>query len=105
MNSSNGKSNYEVLSPWAEADPVTPKGLKAPRLDSLEGKKIAINAVIAACLPTYMPVLIAGVQALTDPDTTFGIWGVSTGSWAPFWIINGPQGMDSQKPKKQITKL
>jgi hypothetical protein len=41
-----------------------------------------------------MPVLIAAVKALTDPDTSFGIWGVSTGSWAPFWIINGPVRKD-----------
>ncbi len=61
-----------------------------PRNGKATVEKIAINAVMAGCLPTYMPVLIAGVQALTAPDTTFGIWGVSTGSWAPFWIINGP---------------
>jgi hypothetical protein len=32
---------YEVLSPWAEADPVPLHGL-APRLDRLEGKKIGL---------------------------------------------------------------
>ena len=32
---------YEVLNPWAEADPVSLKGL-APRLTSLEGKKIGL---------------------------------------------------------------
>jgi hypothetical protein len=32
---------YEVLSPWAEADPVPLKGL-APRLDELDGKKIGL---------------------------------------------------------------
>ena len=32
---------YEVLSPWAEADPIPLKGL-APRLDSLAGKKIGM---------------------------------------------------------------
>ena len=30
---------YEVLSPWAEADPIALHGL-APRLDRLDGKKI-----------------------------------------------------------------
>jgi len=42
MNSSDGHGQYEVLSPWAEADPVPRKGLTAPRLDSLEGKKIGL---------------------------------------------------------------
>ena len=31
--------SYEVLSPWAEADPVPQIGL-APRLDNLAGKKL-----------------------------------------------------------------
>jgi hypothetical protein len=61
-----------------------------PRNGKATVERIAINAVMAGCLPTYLPVLIAGVQALTAPETTFGIWGVSTGSWAPFWVINGP---------------
>jgi hypothetical protein len=32
---------YEVLSPWAEADPVMLQGL-SPRLDKLDGKKIGL---------------------------------------------------------------
>jgi len=42
MNSNDGQGRYEVLSPWAEADPVPPKGLTAPRPDSLAGKKIGL---------------------------------------------------------------
>jgi hypothetical protein len=42
MNSSDGQGMYQVMSPWAEADPVPPKGLTAPRLDSLEGKRIGL---------------------------------------------------------------
>jgi len=34
-------SQYEVLSPWAEADPISQRGL-APRLTTLEGKKIGL---------------------------------------------------------------
>jgi hypothetical protein len=33
--------SYEVLSPWAEAEPIPLKGL-APRLDKLDGKKIGL---------------------------------------------------------------
>lgn len=65
-------------------------GKVAPRLGKATVEKIAINAVMAGALPTYMPVLIAAVQALMDPKAQFGTWEVSTGSWAPFWIINGP---------------
>jgi hypothetical protein len=34
-------SEYEVLSPWAEADPIPLKGL-APRVTDLAGKKIGL---------------------------------------------------------------
>jgi len=61
-----------------------------PRLGKATVEKIAVNAVMAGALPTSMPLLIAGVEALLDPKSYFGIYGVSTGSWAPFWIVNGP---------------
>jgi len=61
-----------------------------PRMGKATVEKIAVNAVMAGALPTYMPVLIAGVKLLIDPATNLGTWGVSTGSWAPFWVINGP---------------
>src|SRR5512136_991218 len=32
---------YEVLSPWAEVDPVPPRGL-SPRLGAMDGKKIGL---------------------------------------------------------------
>ncbi len=65
-----------------------------PRLGKATVEKIAINAVMAGALPTYMPLLITGVQMLADPKSIFGRTGVSTGSWAPFWIVNGPVRKD-----------
>jgi hypothetical protein len=61
-----------------------------PRLGKATIEKIAINAVMAGALPTYMPILIAGVQAVMEPESRFGGMEVSTGSVAPFWVINGP---------------
>jgi hypothetical protein len=42
-------TDYEVLSPWADIDPVPVKGI-SPRLDGLEGKKLGffLNSKIAA---------------------------------------------------------
>jgi hypothetical protein len=65
-------------------------GKLIPRLGKATVEKIAINAVMAGALPTYMPVLIAALEALLDPRANLGGFGVSTGSWSPFWIINGP---------------
>jgi hypothetical protein len=61
-----------------------------PRMGKATVEKIAVNAVMAGALPTYMPLLITGVQVLVDPKANFAMFGVSTGSWSPFWIINGP---------------
>jgi hypothetical protein len=61
-----------------------------PRLGKATIEKIAINAVMAGALPTHMPVLIAAVQAVSDPKTRFDTFEVSTGSWSPFIAINGP---------------
>jgi hypothetical protein len=61
-----------------------------PRHGKATVKKIAINAVMAGALPIHMPVLIAAVEALADPKTRFDTFEVSTGSWSPMFIINGP---------------
>jgi hypothetical protein len=61
-----------------------------PRLGKATVEKIAVNAVMAGALPTHMPVLITAVQALMDQKTRFDTFEVSTGSWAPFFAINGP---------------
>jgi hypothetical protein len=63
------------------------------RLGKTTIEKIAINAVMAGALPTYLPVLIAATINLLESEPGFNgytTYGFSTGSWAPFWIINGP---------------
>ena len=64
-----------------------------PRLGKATIEKIAINAVMAGCLPTYMPMLIAGVRALAA-NPVCGMMAASTGSFAPFWLVNGPIAKD-----------
>jgi hypothetical protein len=41
VNQNNTTATFEVLSPWAEADPIPLKGL-SPRLDTMDGKKIGL---------------------------------------------------------------
>jgi len=61
-----------------------------PRKGKATIEKIAINAVMAGALPTHMPILIAAIEALEDQRTRFDTFQVSTGSWAPFFALNGP---------------
>lgn len=65
-----------------------------PRQGKATVEKIAINAVMAGAMPTYMPVILAGMAAILDPRAFFPVWSVSTGAWAPCWIINGPVRLD-----------
>jgi hypothetical protein len=65
-------------------------GLIAPRLGRATVERIAVNAVMAGCRPEYLPAVIAGVEAICDPD--FSLVGVSgtTDAVAPLLILNGP---------------
>lgn len=65
-----------------------------PMMGKASVEKIAVNAVMAGCLPTYMPVLIAAVEALTDPRMWLEAYTCSLASWAPLLIINGPVRRD-----------
>ena len=64
-----------------------------PRRGKATVERIAINAVMAGALPIYMPLLIAGVQCLAENPVS-GMMAVSTGSFSPFWLINGPVAKD-----------
>ena len=61
-----------------------------PRLGKATVEKIAINAVMAGCLPTYLPVLIAAVEGMVDPKIHLEGWTCSLASWGPLLVINGP---------------
>ena len=62
----------------------------APRWGLLTREVLAINAVMAGCLPAYAPVLRAAMLALTDQ--AFNLNGVqaTTHMAAPLVIVNGP---------------
>ncbi len=51
---------------------------------------IAVNGVMAGCRPEHMPILIAAVQAIADPDFRYENHGGSTHSFMNFFWVNGP---------------
>ena len=53
-------------------------------------ERLAINAVMAGCLPEYFPVIVAAVDAMSDP--AFNLYAVqaTTHPCAPLVIVNGP---------------
>lgn len=65
-------------------------GVIPPRWAEATTEKIAINAVVAGCLPDHMPVIIAAVEAMVEKK--FNLYGVqaTTHPCSPLLIINGP---------------
>jgi len=51
---------------------------------------VAVNAVMAGCRPEYFPVMVAGVQAILDPDLNiYGVQG-TTNPAGVMLLVNGP---------------
>lgn len=69
-------------------------GTELARLGDREGiltvEKLAVNSVMAGCLPIHMPVLIAGTRAQADPSASITEAAVGTGSSGHLYLLNGP---------------
>ena len=65
-------------------------GMIPARNRVITAEKVAINAVMAGCLPNYMPVIVAAIEAMCQEE--FNLHGISatTGGTAPLLIVNGP---------------
>lgn len=71
-------------------DPDEVVALAPPDLAECTVEKIAINAVMAGCLPEYLPVVIAAVEATcTDEYNMHGVL-ATTMPVGPVVIVNGP---------------
>jgi hypothetical protein len=106
-----GMEKYFLQHRWSDGFPLVPptqeavdrmlEGTELPRdhvvgLVEPEGaaatlESIAVNAVMAGCLPQYMPILVAAVECITDPKFDLrGIQGTSC-SVSPLLIISGKE--------------
>jgi hypothetical protein len=56
----------------------------------ITAQKVAVNAVLAGCLPEYMPVVIAAVKGICHRDYGYHGPATSTGGAAVALVINGP---------------
>ncbi len=61
-----------------------------PNDEPVTVEQVAINAVMAGCLPEYLPVVIAAVKAVSNPD--FNLLGIqtTTNPVSPVLLVNGP---------------
>ncbi len=79
----------KMLEIW-NGDPDEVVGLVAPRRGEATVKKIAVNAVMAGCLPDHMPVVIAATRAMIQSE--FGLYGLQTTTHpcTVLVLVNGP---------------
>jgi hypothetical protein len=65
-----------------------------PRWGDATVEKVAINAVMAGCLPAYLPVVLTAIGAMLEPQ--FNLYGIqaTTHPVAPLIILNGPLARD-----------
>jgi hypothetical protein len=74
----------------ASGDPETSIGVMPPAMKPVTLRKIAVNAVMAGCLPSYIPVVEAAAKALMDEDCGLYSMLTATNALAPLTIVNGP---------------
>lgn len=84
---------------WALLEPTHLIGIEPVRERAITAEKVAINAVMAGCLPMHFPLVVAALTAmLQEPFVLHGATS-STGGCAVLVVINGPvrseQQMDS----------
>ena len=65
-------------------------GMEPVRHRRITAEKVAIAAVMAGCLPEYLPVVVATIKAMCQPEYALHGSTASTGGSAPFIVVNGP---------------
>lgn len=75
---------------YAARDPNEVVVTMAPIQRKCSVEKAAVNAAMAGCLPEYFPVVLSALEAMEDDRYNFHGSTASTGSCAPFLVVNGP---------------
>lgn len=84
---------HERVSAFQETYPINPEeeiALLPPSGQAVTIHGLAVNAIMAGCAPTYLPVLLAAIKALSNPEFCLDLIQVTTSPAAPVFVINGP---------------
>ena len=65
-------------------------GIETVRRRPLTAEKVAVNAVMAGCLPPSFPVVATALEAMCDEAFLLHGCSASTGGSAPLLVVNGP---------------
>lgn len=75
---------------WIHISPDYLLGVEPVRERAITAEKVAINAVMAGCLPMHFPVVLTAITAMLDEVFLLHGATASTGGCAILVIINGP---------------
>ena len=79
-----------MLGGMAWRDPSEVISVVPPRMGRASMQQIAVNAVMAGCRPEYLPVVVAALQAVSEPEYGLAHRQTTTHAGAPLMIVNGP---------------
>jgi hypothetical protein len=80
----------EACLEWAMTPPDQLLGIEPVRAQAVTAEKLAINAVMAGCLPMHFPVVLTAFTAMLQPEFLLHGATASTGGCAVFVVLNGP---------------
>jgi hypothetical protein len=80
----------EACLEWAMTPPDQLLGVEPVRAQAVTAEKLAINAVMAGCLPMHFPVVVTAFTAMLQPAFLLHGATASTGGCAVFVVLNGP---------------
>ena len=75
---------------WAMLPPERLIGVEPVREVAITAEKLAINAVMAGCLPMHFPAVVTAITAMLRPEFLLHGATASTGGCAVFIVLNGP---------------
>ena len=71
-------------------DPGDVLGVMGPLMGAATVEKVATAAVMAGCLPDHVPVVVAAIRAMCQPEFDLREMQATTHCTAPLLIVNGP---------------
>ncbi len=88
------EDRVQAMLEYTSRGPMDVVAILEPKRGAATVEKIAINAVMAGCLPRYLPVLLAAVQAVGEER--FNLYGLQGGTHnaSVLMVVNGPVAKD-----------
>ncbi len=88
------ESRVAAMLAGTSSDPLEVIGILPPRRGEATVHAIAVNAVMAGCVPEHMPVLIAAVGAIAHPEFNLSGVNATTHPVSLFLLVSGPIAAD-----------